>query len=344
MILYIGPKENGFFLSETIDEEVRYSGNIDIKDLKQTALSKEFSCIVIDLSQWRYMDSALIADSVNDVASSTRAKIIVLAVGFDIGSKLCSSLINFGINNIVTAGNLADIKTEFLDFYSAENNEVIERIQSEILEKEIEKTSAKTIAVVGSQCRIGTTTQCFQIAKYLSTKGYKSAYLEFNNTGYLKKMKKLFSIQENDFSFEGINIFNAKQIKQVLKEYDYIVYDYGSADAASFNQYSFLEKDICIVVCGTKPGEIDKSTTVLSMFQNNDNVVYLFNFVAENDREDIKELMGNHITYFSPLIPDVYTVLLQQQQLYDLIIAPGGRKIPLSEKKKFNLFRRKNYG
>lgn len=344
MVIFIGTQESGFFLKETIKEEIIYSGTIDISRFKEIALSSDFTGIIVDLSQWRYLNSDLIAETINDVAAAMRSKIIILAIGFDINSKLCTSLISYGIKNIITAGNLTDIKSDFLDYYNADGTEVITKVQSKILEKEIQQTSAKTIAVVGSQERIGTTTQCFQIVKYLASKGYKTAYLEFNNTDYLKKMKKLFSISDNIFTFEGINLFNAEQIKYVLKEYDYIIYDYGSTLAPNFNKYSFLEKDICIAVCGAKPNEIEYSTKILGLFQNNSNVIYLFNFVSDNDKNDIKKLMGNHSTYFSSLIPDAYTVLLQQQILYDQVISPSELCDIKPDKKKFSLFRRKKNG
>lgn len=87
-----------------------------------------------------------------------------------------------------------------------------------------------------------------------------------------------------------------------------------------FNQYSFLERNISIVVCGAKPGEIEYSTQALGVLQQYNNVIYLFNFVAKSDESDIISQMGNHRTYFSPLIPDAFSVLLAQQKLYDEIL------------------------
>lgn len=320
MIIFVGTKDKGFFLQDMpLQEEISYTGYIEIDKLKNYVLSNSNSCIVIDVTLWSD-DSKIIADRINDVAASTRSKVIIFAVGYPPGSKLCCALREYGISNIITAGNLADIKAEFMTFYNDEKSNTIKRVTVESFDVEIKHPSATTIAVAGAQSRIGTTTQCFQIVKYLSSKGYKTAYLEFNNSDYLKKMKKLFGLSESDFTFEGVNIYSKEQINKVLQEFDFIVYDYGCLTSQTFNQYSFLERNISIVVCGANPGEIEHSTKALSIFQKYEDIIYLFNFVAKSDETDIVSLMGNRKTYFSPLIPDAFSVLLAQQKLYDEVL------------------------
>lgn len=337
MIIFIGSEEHGFFLQEAnVNEEINYTGYVDLDNIKECAIKDASSCIIIDITQWSEK-SDLIADKINSIASTTRSKIIIYAVGFSLNSLLCSSLMQYGINRIITAGNLSDIKSEFLRFYNNEDYEVIEKISMKNPEPELNTTMVITIAVAGSQNRIGTTTQCFQIVKHLSAKGFRAAYLEFNKTNYLQKMKKLFGLSSDDFFFEGINVYSADQINRVLKEYDYIVYDYGSITDSSFNQYSFLEKSKYIIICGATPSEIEYSTTALNLFQNNSDIIYIFNFVPKSDEEDITALMGNHQVYFSPLIPDMFTVLLEQQKLYDKFLTL--RASPSMPKKKKSFFK-----
>lgn len=339
MIIFIGSEEHGFFLNEITAEEILYTGEIHLNSLSDCANSQTSSCIVIDITQWAE-SSELITKEICNTALLTRSKIIIYAVGFAVNSVLCNSLKICGLHNIITAGNFADIKTEFTAFYNNNENKTIETVFDQDLT--VSKTSARasTIAVAGSQNRIGTTTQCFQIAKYLTAKGFKTAYLEFNKTNYLKQLKKLFSLSENDFSFEGINLFPAKEINRILQEYDYIIYDYGSITDKDFNPYSFLEKSKCMIVCGATPSEIDYSTAALSLFQSNENIVYLFNFVPKADETDIAALMGGHKVFFSPLIPDMFTVLNEQQNLYNRIIEPDTVSSENKKHKKGLFFRR----
>lgn len=343
MIIFVGTEDKGFFLQDvSIQEKIFFTGYIKLDELKSYVLKNENSCIVIDVTLWSE-DSKIIADKINDVAASTRSRVIVFAVGYPLNSKLCCALREYGIRNIITAGNLADIKTEFKAFYNDESTEIIKRVTTEPIENEIRNFTATTIAVVGAQNRIGTTTQCFQIVKYLSSKGYKAAYLEFNDTDYLKKMKRLFGLSENDFSFECIHIYSKEQINKVVHEFDYIVYDYGSIISQTFNQYSFLERNISIVICGAKAGEIEYSTQALGLMQKYNNVIYLFNFVARSDETDIIAQMGHHKTYFSPLIPDTFSVLLEQQELYNKILGiKNSPALPQKNNSIFNKWRKNN--
>ena len=336
MIIFVGTKEKGFFLQEVTAENITYTGNIQLEQLKGYTLDNTNSCIVIDVSQWSD-ENKTIADKINDIAASTRSKVIIFAVGYQLNSRLCSALREYGLSNIITAGNLADIKAEFMAFYNNDSSDIVKRVTADIgSEFDIKPATVTTIAVAGAQSRIGTTTQAFQIVKYLSSKGFKAAYLEFNSTDYLKRMKKLFSLSESDFSFEGINLYSKEQINEVIKEFDYIVYDYGCITSQTFNQYSFLERNIRIIVCGAKPGEIEYSTQALGLFQKYNNIIYLFNFVAQSDETDIRAQMGNHKTFFSPLIPDMFSVLLPQQKLFDEIIKPGDS--PALPQKKSSIF------
>lgn len=106
------------------------------------------------------------------------------------------------------------------------------------------------------------------------------------------------------------------------------------------NPYSFLEKSKCMIVCGATPSEIDYSTAALSLFQSNENIVYLFNFVPKADETDIAALMGGHKVFFSPLIPDMFTVLNEQQNLYNRIIEPDTVSSENKKHKKGLFFRR----
>lgn len=341
MIVFAGRETNGFFLRDLpLNEEIEFTGNRDLEILKDFVLKKNYKCIVVDVSEYAD-DCQHISDIINDFASMTNSKVIAFAPGYSESSKLYVSLNSYGIKNIVNAGNLAEIKEQFMMFYTDNRSDSVRRVIPDNREEpELKPSGVITIALAGAQDRIGTTTQCFQIVKYLTSKGYKTAYLEFNNTDYLKKMKRLFGLSESDFSFEGIDLFSKEQISEVIKNYDYIVYDYGSIKNPSFNQYSFLEKSINILVCGAKPGEIECSTQALSMFQKHLEVIFLFNFVAASDEEDIVSQMGNHKTFFSPLIPDSYSILSEQERLLSKIVSVESRVEP--EQKKKSLFKRRN--
>ncbi|MCM1219456.1 MAG: hypothetical protein NC548_33675 [Lachnospiraceae bacterium] len=341
MILFIGTQESGFFIEETIkDNDITFTGYINITELDCIALSKEYTCIIIDISLWPLAADNIVAAIVK-VAAAYHGKLIIYASGYSIDCKLCSALRMKGITSIITSSVLSYVKEEFLNFYNNETSSpIIIQAKPQI---DSSKSIPSTIAVCGSQSRIGTTTQCIQIVKYLTSKGFKTAYLEFNNTGYVNKLKKLFRLSQN--VFEGIELYMQEQISEIA-DYDYIVYDYGSIKNSYFNVYSFLERQTKIIVCGAKPDEIEFSTVALKLFNPYQEVNYLFNFVAKSDESDISSLMGEHKTYFSPLIPDSYSILSAQQELYQAMGLIKNRNLPETKKDKPSLFSRwrKNNG
>ncbi len=341
MIVFIGTQESGFFIEEIIqDEEIVFTNDIDINNLENVALHKNYSCIIADISIW-YAPYDEIVDALVKVAAAYHGKLIIYAAGYSIDCKLCAALINHGITNIITSCILSDVKEEFLRLYNSETP--LNVIPPKRPETEEIKVISSTIAVCGSQSRIGTTTQCIQLVKYLSSMGFKTAYLEFNNSGYVNKLKTLFRLSQS--TFEGIELYNQEQISN-LSDYDYIVYDYGSINNSYFNKYSFLERQTKIIVCGAKPDEMEFSTAALKLFNPYKEINYLFNFVSQSDESDISSLMGEHKTYFSPLIPDCYSLLSAQQELYQSMGLIRNRQLPEKKKDKSSLFSRwrKNHG
>ena|GEM_PF-628409 len=119
-----------------------------------------------------------------------------------------------------------------------------------------------------------------------------------------------------------------------------IVYDYGSINNSYFNKYSFLERQTKIIVCGAKPDEMEFSTAALKLFNPYKEINYLFNFVSKSDESDISSLMGEHKTYFSPLIPDCYSLLSAQQELYQSMELISNQQLPERKKDKPSLFSR----
>lgn len=171
----------------------------------------------------------------------------------------------------------------------------------------------KTIGVAGSQLRIGTTTQALQMVLCFMELGHDAAYIEMGKQGYLEDLKSLYKDVSEDpkthaIICNNIQMYSSKNIVEAYKQsYDYIVKDYGSIKDPSFEKISFLEQDIKIVICGTKANEIYHVEEILEQKCYED-VRYLFNFVPQEDQQDIKALMGEkgENTYFSIYAPNPF--------------------------------------
>jgi len=181
------------------------------------------------------------------------------------------------------------------------------------------RTIAKTIALAGSLSRIGTTTQCIQIVKYLKLMGYTVCYLEFNKSNYIEHLKETYEEYkevEGKIIFEGVDLFtkeNAHKINEL--GYCYCVKDYGSASNENFESLSFTEQNKRILLLGTKPDEMKYAEDILEKYHETD---YIFSFVGVKDRDDILEQMldKKNCTYFAEYTPDPYSYLSTSNSTY----------------------------
>ncbi|MGL4483775.1 MAG: hypothetical protein ACRCUS_02400 [Anaerovoracaceae bacterium] len=202
---------------------------------------------------------------------------------------------------------------------------IMESNYKEVRERDLTKMNfplyskkPSSIAISGATGRIGTTTACFQMIKYLLKERKKPCYIEMNDTNYLQNLVELYD--------EGIEMHNKElgyirylsvdmyykkeQIPEILKKgYDYFIYDYGVVSSADFSLVSFLEKDKVIVVCGTKPNEIEFMRKVIDNFYAYPEPYYLFNFVPASEQAEILELMKEkkYKTSFLEFSPEPFT-------------------------------------
>lgn len=208
------------------------------------------------------------------------------------------------------------------------------------------KEKVKTIGVAGAVRRMGTTTQALQIVKYLKFNGYKAAYFEMNNHGFVKAVREFYEDSQYD-EMEGLTeyqnvdmYYKAERLKEVQdKDYEYIVYDYGVYSEHDFNKVSFLEKDIQIFVVGSKPDEFEKTYDLIKSNFYND-VFYVFNFTSDAEKKDIKELMEDKAdkTFFADESKDPFT--FGNSKIYSEMI-PIEDKSEQKKEKKSGFFRKR---
>ena len=288
------------------------------------------------------------------VKEVVNTKIIIYAVAFSPKSELLSGLYARGIRNYIFSEMLSDKKKDLTNcingFYEQWGYESLgicfEGEDEEQTEKLTKKEKVKTIGVAGAVRRMGTTTQALQIVKYLKFNGYKAAYFEMNNHGFVKAVREFYEDSQYD-EMEGLTeyqnvdmYYKAERLKEVQdKDYEYIVYDYGVYSEHDFNKVSFLEKDIQIFVVGSKPDEFEKTYELIKSNFYND-VFYVFNFTAETEKKDIKELMEDKAdkTFFADESKDPFT--FGNSGIYKEMI-PIENKSEEKKEKKSGFFRKR---
>lgn len=314
MILFIGAEDRGFFAKETAAIKGEELCFVDSAPSIETQINEILGCpcqyLIIDIEQ--YIDSADdLAEEIKRIGRAKNCDIIIYAPGYDHQSRVIEACVSQGIRYYVFSGNQTEARVElercFLGYYQEEPREEPESIGKE------EIKCGTRIGVTGACSRIGTTTLTIQLVKYLQVKGYKACYIEVNGTGFVEKHEQFFHTSHDynlgKVTFQHVDMFYKQEnLLEVFKQgYDYFLFDFGTYTEGGFNKTSFLEKDIRIFVMGSKASEMEPTMEVLRNEYYTD-VSYVFNFISENEKQDLLEFMEEKAkaTYFSVYTPDQF--------------------------------------
>lgn len=344
-VIFCGSEVKGNFVEEICrrkKDKVYFTGARNhISDYEDDLFGGQYDVIVIDISEL-IDDSSIIVDYMKRLKKAKNSKLVIFAAGYSYRSAVINDLINAGFVNFILAAGLATQNDEYEKCINGENelNSIDEKIQEEIQEEIQEREKAeryKSIGIAGTMARIGTTTQCLQIVKYLMFKGYRAAYVEINANGYIEKSQRLYSDilehpGQNYITYNDIDMYHGNNLNDAIRNgYDYIVCDYGSLDDPSFNKVSFMEKEIKIFVAGSKPSEFDKIQPVLQSAVYSD-AAFIFNFIPESDKKDLLEMMCEKAenTIFSGITLDPFDYVAAND--YEKILGVEERIVEEEEK------------
>ena len=349
MILFVGREDRAFFLRETAkmkQMEIAYVESSPSIELQlPLILGRQMQYLVIDIEQ--YVDSAEeIATKVESLKRAKNCDVIIFAPGYNRHSRIIEELEKRGIRFYIFSADQAGAREEFercLNGYYP--NSLIDEDKEDEAMIPSKAYLGKKIGVTGVCRRIGTTTAAVQLVKYLQFKGYKTCYIEVNETGFVQQHGKFFICDHDEtigcVTYENVDMYYKQENLQEIfsMDYDYFVFDYGAYSDRGFNKTSFLEKDIRIFVAGSKATEMKYTQDVLRNEYYSD-VEYLFNFISEKERPDLLEYMDEkaEITYFTVYAPDQFEYVHNPEFDKMLPVQTQGNKTP---KKKKGFFQKK---
>lgn len=348
-ILYVGKEEKGAVVVNPVAEEfcygVDYTGFISTSERfisNVLGSINRYGVAIIDVEELTYSKEQIIVDISKILNSGYKGRIIIKAMGYSLTSDLISGLVMAGVSYGIMSLDITEARQELKNALEGKSNfnkqQIIDNplIRTPIINPNIESNKpvlpqnkpCKLVGIAGAGNRIGTTTQAFLMTRFLLSVGIKACYVQFNNSKFIESLANVYdniSIDTNigKISYDGIDMFyDYKKITEILKlDYDYYICDYGNILLDSFELASFEEKNIKILVAGSKPNEIlllDKA--IDKLYQKNIN--YIFSFTAENDKPDILEYMdteANHC-YFADYSPDMF-MLNDKIQNYEKIFS-----------------------
>lgn len=378
MIIFAGDKIEGNFAEEVAKRRglqlIFVDKNVDIKKqtndiLFITRKQERPTHIIYDADQYNN-EAEDIAAEIMKIKKYNNAVPVVATISLHEGNVLVRACIDAGIKDFVnlSRGNferkdsLEKILTGFNDVHEVKEIENIKRIREK--EKKHYESFTK-IGVAGTSQRIGTTTQAIQISKYLQGKGYKVCYIEFNSRRYINKgdgrKKQTFSYVEKVkeyleyerdnkelgiITYEGLDMsYDQEKIALLhMKDYDYLVYDYGLYTGKDFNKTSFLKDDIKIFVGGCDVTELDFVMEAAGDISYNcANII--FSFTGKDEEDGILKLFSDYKLkpercYFAGYAPSPFSVT--DVTLYDSLLGVENKNAGDGvAKKKKKLFWRK---
>ena len=197
---------------------------------------------------------------------------------------------------------------------------------------------AKKIGVIGVIPRIGVTTQAIMILNALKEAEKSCCYIQYNNSSFLNDMENYFaditkSQNKGCLIYEGIDYYKNPNLVH-SQSYDYHVKDYGSCVNSEFPP-EFFSNDIRIIVCGGTAEEVSRLTALRTQLVLDKNLIYVFSFIADYEKDDIKDLMGDrpNTVLFAPYTPDCYKLSEDSKKIYFPIL---GFELEPEQKKKKN--------
>lgn len=346
MILYIGNEEESQFVRECLNEQIFYEKAVNSQDIDlifSKAMSIAYNWIFIDVSYLIFDASQLVSYIAELKNINKKSKVVIVARGYDQRSTLIHELEKIDVYNVINAELEGEVILQLQDIIMGKNIPITE-IPVESEEEKIIRKTVK-IGVLGCCPRIGTTTQSLQLIQYLNLCNKKSCYIELNNNEFIDTLDNLYEdlILDEDIGRVRCNDIDLyrdfNKMNDQLDNYDYAIFDYGYINE-NFNIVSFLEKDIQIIVGGFSSTEIQSMTNV---FQNNmfsKNTKWIFSFIPENMKEEIKDSMDiySDVTYFSSYQPDMFFYTPNDNKLYEQILSVQPE---INKNKRFSIFGRR---
>jgi len=359
VILVLDNFNQTFYLSEVTNEPIiskpcpdHFVNMIDYcYRTKDGEEPPKYSTIIINLRN-ATDNVANIAEEMKRLQAAGNAQLIFFCIGMREESEIVQALLQAGFYQFVLSTVAGKAKEQLQLALAGYSTLGVEK-KAEIEQKKEEETAKvqengfrpRTIAVMGVCHRIGTTSQAFQIVKYLQSKGKNTCYLSLTGQP-LSEWKKLYDGEETDKAdvelsrvrVQGIDMFfdPSKILKIEAEGYQYIVYDYGSlSDPTYTGQTEAMSKDIRIVVAGIKPGESDGLSKVFSSMVGNA-TYYIFSFVPESEKQNVLDNQGSMAekTIFAAYTPDPFQ--LNVKTPYDRVVRTA--KEQKTVRKKFHFF------
>lgn len=173
------------------------------------------------------------------------------------------------------------------------------------------------LGVVGSQHRIGCTTQAVGLWHYCKALGFDAAIVASREQ--IVQIAGPMKCQEiqSGYKIEGIPF-----VADTALQYDCYILDIGPGSI----QDALQATDCLVLVAGSKPWELQNTATALKAAKGKDMLV-LLSFSSETDMNGLKPLFGRQSVAVPPWMPELWQPSADALTVYDILLRPALEKI-----------------
>lgn len=260
-----------------------------------------------------------IGEAIEEFLMMYQARITIVYEGLKAEALLFQTLLAHGVTNFVCDKEIAGIQEELRECLSEKGmtkycNKIEKEIQQEQMENQTYTFDCTNIRIVllSSESRMGVTTTAMSLCSWLQSVGASVCYVEENFSNHLELLAKSYGMEEEG---QGWQFEQVRYQKNEPKEtFHFIVYDVGSDWEC---KQELVEKaDELLLLGGTKAYELPFTGRLQRKLYGAEAYV-LCPFVAEEQREDIRQLLEN----------EQQQVLFLEYQPEPTIIAVGNKKV-----------------
>lgn len=168
------------------------------------------------------------------------------------------------------------------------------------------------LGVIGSQHRIGCTTQAVGLWHYCKALGFYPAIVSGK-----EQIAQIAAPMRCERIAGGYRIEGIPFIVDAAQAYDCYILDIGTGSIPEARKAS----DVLILVAGTKPWEIQNTAAAIKAARGL-NVPLILSYSSQADADSLSRVFGHHEYAVAPWMPDLWTAGSGVLQIYDNLLRP----------------------
>ena len=177
------------------------------------------------------------------------------------------------------------------------------------------------LGVIGSQQRIGCTTQAIGLWHYCKALGFDAAILAASD-----QIAQLASVMECKQIQEGYMIDGIPFVSSAALAYDCYILDIGAGSIPEAKKMV----DCLVLVAGSKPWELEHTARAIRAAQGR-GVHVLLSFTSQKDTENLRPLFGSLSCAPVPYMTDPWKTCFEAMLIYDALLRPALERLMENE-------------